>query len=121
MLTLAPLVGAISSGNTCIVKFSNDSPNISALLCELARKYLDPSVIQFIGTSIPNDGDCINKLMDQKFDKIMYTGGTRWASNLLTAAAKNLTPMLLELGGKNPVFVDKSCDIDITAKSILYY
>lgn len=57
--------------------------------------------------------------MDQKLDFVFYTGGSRWGVSLLTTAAKHLTPMVLELGGKNPVFVDKSCDIDKTAKRLV--
>lgn len=57
--------------------------------------------------------------MDQKFDFVFYTGGSRWGYSLLKSAANHLTPMVLELGGKNPVFVDRSCDIDITAKRIV--
>lgn len=69
-----------------------------------------------IGPSIADDSIAINSLMQERFDYIMYTGGSRWAPNLLKSAANYITPMTLELGGKNPVVVDHTCDIDIAAK-----
>ncbi|CAK7334409.1 unnamed protein product [Dovyalis caffra] len=101
-LTLDPLIGAISAGNAVILKPSELSPTCASFLAETIPKYLDPNAIKVIEGGI----DVCHQLLQQKWDKIFFTGSQRVGRIVMTAAAQHLTPVTLELGGKCPAILD---------------
>ncbi|OMO56994.1 Aldehyde dehydrogenase NAD(P)-dependent [Corchorus capsularis] len=101
-LALDPLIGAISAGNTAVLKPSELSPACMSFLSETVPLYLDNKAIKIIG----GGADVGQRLLELKWDKIFFTGSPRVGSLVMTAAAKHLTPVTLELGGKCPVIVD---------------
>nr|GEV80199.1 aldehyde dehydrogenase family 3 member F1-like [Tanacetum cinerariifolium] len=101
-LSFEPIIGAIAAGNTIILKPSELAPTCSSVLAKIIRDYLDNTAIKVVEGG-PYVGD---RLLQHKFDKIFYTGGPRVGQIVMTAAAKNLTPVTLELGGKCPAVVD---------------
>ncbi|TFK73416.1 NAD-aldehyde dehydrogenase [Pluteus cervinus] len=115
-LTVCPLAGAIAAGNAVVIKPSELAPATSALLTELIPKYLDGEMVKVVNGGILESA----KLLDLPWDHIMYTGGGRVGKIVAAAAAKHLTPVILELGGKSPVIVDPNCDLQLTAKRILW-
>ncbi|WP_143764262.1 aldehyde dehydrogenase family protein [Cognaticolwellia mytili] len=115
-LILAPLVAVIAAGNCAIVKPSELAPATSELLAKLIPQYLDSQAISVVEGAVEET----SALLSLPFDHIMYTGNGQVARIVMTAAAKNLTPVTLELGGKSPVYVDKSADITITAQRIAW-
>ncbi len=115
-LAIAPLIGAIAGGNTAVVKPSEISPAMASLLAEIIPKYLDPRVVQVVNGGIEES----TRLLEQKFDLIFYTGSTQVGRIVMSAAAKHLTPVILELGGKSPVIVDSSVNVSIAAKRIMW-
>lgn len=115
-LVLAPLVAAISAGNCAILKPSELSPAVSKVLADLVPKYLDPQAISVIEGAVEET----TALLQLQFDHIMYTGNGAVARIIMAAAAKHLTPVTLELGGKSPVYVDETADIEITAQRIAW-
>jgi aldehyde dehydrogenase (NAD+) len=88
----------------------------SLLLEKLWPKYFDTNQIALINGGVKETQD----LLKQRFDYIFYTGGTSIAKIIMEAAAKNLTPVTLECGGKSPVYIDKSADLNITAKRLIW-
>jgi len=115
-LTLQPVVGAIAGGNTCIIKPSEVAEASGALMATLFEKYLDNEAFPCIVT----DGPGSAKLLKERFDLIFFTGGPAIGKLVMQAAAQHLTPVVLELGGKNPVWIDPSCDINRAARSIMW-
>jgi beta-apo-4'-carotenal oxygenase len=100
-LSIAPLIGAIASGCTAVVKPSEDTPNTSRLLNEIITKYLDRSCYICINGGIPET----TTLLAEKWDKIFFTGSQRVGKIIAAKAALSLTPVTLELGGLNPAIV----------------
>ena len=120
-LTAGVVAGAVAAGNNVILKPSNDVPRSSALLFELFKRYVDPRVVSVIGPGIPGDGaDVVTDLLRQKLDFVFFTGSTRVGSIIARKAAETLTPCALELGGKNPVFVDATADLSLAAKQCVW-
>ncbi|KAI3721981.1 hypothetical protein L2E82_33002 [Cichorium intybus] len=118
-LSFEPIIGAIAAGNTIILKPSELAPACSSVLTKIIHDYLDNSAIKVIEGG-PSVGE---KLLRHKFDKIFFTGGGRVGQIVMTAAAKNLTPVTLELGGKCPAVVDlisSSWDRKIAMKRIIW-
>src|SRR4051812_19434693 len=115
-LTLGPAVGAIAAGNTVLLKPSEVAPASSALMAELVPRYLDGDAI----TVIEGDGAVSQELIAQGFDRLCFTGGTEIGRKVYQAAAAQLTPVTLELGGKSPVIVAADADIDVAAKRIAW-
>ncbi|MGB1262470.1 MAG: aldehyde dehydrogenase family protein [Cognaticolwellia sp.] len=115
-LILAPLVAVIAAGNCAIVKPSELAPATSALLAKLIPQYLDTNAVSVVEGGVEET----TALLALPFDHIMYTGNGQVARIVMSAAAKNLTPVTLELGGKSPVYVDESADINITAQRIAW-
>ena len=115
-LTLGPAVGAIAAGNTVVLKPSEVSPASSALMAELIPRYLDPDAIAVV----EGDGAVSQELINQGFDKLCFTGGTEIGRRVYEGAAKHLTPVILELGGKSPVIVAADADIAVAAKRIAW-
>ncbi|WP_319450264.1 MULTISPECIES: aldehyde dehydrogenase family protein [unclassified Mycobacterium] len=115
-LTLGPAVGAIAAGNTVVLKPSEVSPASSALMAELIPRYLDNDAIAVI----EGDGAVSQELIAQGFDKLCFTGGTDIGRKVYEGAAKHLTPVTLELGGKSPVIVAADADVEVAAKRIAW-
>jgi aldehyde dehydrogenase (NAD+)/aldehyde dehydrogenase (NAD(P)+) len=115
-LALRPLVGAIAAGNACVLKPSELTPAFSALIAELVPKYLDPELYAVVNGGIAE----ATKVLELQWDHILYTGGYRVASIVLTAAAKTLSPVTTELGGKSPAVIDSSCDLELTARRLMW-
>ncbi|XP_015680997.1 aldehyde dehydrogenase family 3 member B1-like, partial [Protobothrops mucrosquamatus] len=115
-LTLLPLVGAIAAGNCVILKPSEVSSCTEKLLAEALPCYLDPQTFAVVTAGPEETG----KLLENKFDYIFYTGSVRVGKIIMTAAAKNLTPLTLELGGKSPCYVDENCCFPNAANRIVW-
>ncbi len=115
-LVLAPLVGAIAAGNCAIVKPSEVVPTISAVLAARLPEYVDPECVQVIEGGV----DETTELLAQQFDHIFYTGNGTVGRIVMEAAAKHLTPVTLELGGKSPCLVDQQTDLDVAARRIVW-
>ncbi len=115
-LLLVPAAGAIAAGNTVIMKPSEVSPNVSAVLTRFVPKYMDQNAVAIIEGGVPET----TALLAQKFDHIFYTGNGKIGRVVMAAAAVNLTPVTLELGGKSPVIVDKSANIEVAARRVAW-
>ncbi len=115
-LAILPLVGAIAAGNCAIVKPSEVAANTSRVIAELLPKYLDREFFAVVEGGVPET----TALLEEKFDHIFYTGNGTVGRVVMAAAAKHLTPVTLELGGKSPVIVDASADLDATARRIVW-
>ncbi|MEM1380790.1 MAG: aldehyde dehydrogenase family protein [Pseudomonadota bacterium] len=111
-----PLAGAIAAGNCAVLKPSEQAPNASALLREIAEQALDSDAFATVLGGAEETG----ALLDQKFDKIFYTGGARVGRIVMQAAANNLTPVTLELGGKSPAIVTADANLDVSARRIVW-
>ena len=115
-LCLSPLVGAISGGNCAVVKPSAYAPATSAAIAKLIAENFDPRYIAAVeGGRAENSA-----LLSQRFDTIFFTGSVAVGKVVMEAAAKNLTPVTLELGGKSPVIVDKTADVKLAARRIAF-
>lgn len=114
LLLLGPLVGALAAGNTAVLKPSELAPHTAATLARLVPRYVDG--VEVVTGGVPET----TALLDQRFDHIVYTGGARVARIVMTAAAKQLTPVTLELGGKSPVWVDGTTDLPAAARRIAW-
>jgi aldehyde dehydrogenase (NAD+) len=112
---LRPAITALAAGNTCILKVS-DAPNTGKLLVELAPKYFTPEALVAI-TGGPTE---VAELLRLPFDFIFFTGSTRVGKIVLRAAAENVTPVLLELGGQNPAIVDQTANVPDAAKKLVW-
>ncbi len=115
-LVLAPLVGAIAAGNCAIVKPSEVAPTISELLAAQLPEYVDPECVKVVQGGVEET----TELLAQQFDYIFYTGNGSVGRIVMEAAAKHLTPVTLELGGKSPCLVDQQADLDVAAKRIVW-
>ena len=115
-LLLVPVAGAIAAGNAVVMKPSEVTATISALLATLVPKYLDSSAIALVEGGVPETTD----LLEQHFDHIFYTGNGTVGRVVMAAAVKNLTPVTLELGGKSPVIVDASANIRVAARRVAW-
>jgi aldehyde dehydrogenase (NAD+) len=112
---LRPAITALAAGNTCILKVS-DAPNTGNLLMELVPKYFAPEALAAI-TGGPAE---VAELLRLPFDFIFFTGSARVAKIVLRAAAENITPVLLELGGQNPAIVDQTANLPDAAKKLVW-
>ncbi|KAM8819387.1 aldehyde dehydrogenase, dimeric NADP-preferring-like [Rhynchonycteris naso] len=115
-LTVQPMVGAIAAGNAVVIKPSEVSENMAKLLATIIPQYLDKDLYPVITGGVPET----TELLKQRFDHILYTGSTGVGKIVMTAAAKHLTPVTLELGGKSPCYVDKDCDLDTACRRIAW-
>ncbi|XP_022850277.1 aldehyde dehydrogenase-like [Olea europaea var. sylvestris] len=115
LLSLDPVIGAIAAGNAVVLKPSEIAPATSAALSKLLGEYMDTSAVKVVEGAVPET----TALLEQKWDKIFYTGNGKVGRIVLTAAAKHLTPVVLELGGKSPVVVDKNINLKVAARRII--
>jgi aldehyde dehydrogenase (NAD+) len=115
-LSLIPAISAIAAGNTVVIKPSEIPNNTSKILAELINSNFDENHL-----CVKEGGvETTTELLQQKWDKIFFTGSTPVGKIVYKAAAENLTPVTLELGGKSPTFVLADCNIKITAKRIVW-
>ncbi|MBV6725570.1 aldehyde dehydrogenase family protein [Nocardioides daeguensis] len=115
-LTLGPLVAAVAAGNTVVVKPSEIAPATSRMLAEWLPRYLDPEAVAVV----EGDASVTQELLAQGFDHALFTGGTEIGRKIMAGAAPHLTPVTLELGGKSPVIVDATADLEVTAKRLAW-
>lgn len=115
-LLLNPLVGAISSGCTAVLKPSPYVPNVSRVIEEMISSVFEERYIAVV----QGHRDVNAALLEQRWDLIFFTGSPALAKTVMAAAAKNLTPVILELGGKSPCIIDRSADIAVAAKRIAW-
>jgi aldehyde dehydrogenase (NAD+) len=115
-LLFAPLVPALAAGNTAVLKPSEVTPSVSALIEELVPKYFDASTVAVVTGAV----DETTALLEQHFDHIFYTGNGNVGRVVMRAAAEHLTPVTLELGGKSPAIVAADANIEVTAKRIAW-
>ncbi|MTH54658.1 aldehyde dehydrogenase family protein [Bacillus mangrovi] len=115
-LALSPLVGAIAAGNTAVIKPSELTPNVSALIKDLLGEIYTDSFIATVEGGVPTS----EALLEQPFDYIFFTGSVPVGKIVMEAASKHLTPVTLELGGKSPVIVHKDANITLAAKRIVF-
>lgn len=115
-LVLAPLIAAIAAGNCAVIKPSELAPATSELIKDLVPKYLDSKAVTVIEGGVEET----TELLSLPFDHVMYTGNGKVAKIVMTAAAQNLARVTLELGGKSPVYIDESADLDISAQRIAW-
>lgn len=115
-LLLSPLVGALAAGNTAILKPSELAPATSKCVKKLISENFDEGLVAVVEGDIPET----TELLEHPFDHIFYTGNGMVAKIIMAAAAKNLTPVTLELGGKSPCVVAGNLDIDLVSKRIVW-
>ena len=115
-MVLAPLVGALAAGNAAVVKPSEISRHTSAALARILPRYLDTEAIAVVEGGVAET----TELLEQRFDHILYTGNERVARIVMAAAARHLTPVTLELGGKCPCLVAGDADLEVAASRIVW-
>lgn len=115
-LTIAPLVGALSAGNCAVIKPSAYSPATSALIKRMIGELFSSRYVAVVeGGRRENEA-----LLDEQFDYIFFTGSVNVGKIVMEKAAKNLTPVSLELGGKSPCIVDETANVKLAAKRIVW-
>ncbi len=115
-LLLNPLVGAISAGCTAVLKPSPYVPNVSSVIEKMISETFPEEYIAVV----QGNRDVNKALLDLRWDLIFFTGSPSLAKTVMAAAAKNLTPVILELGGKSPCIIDRTADIKAAAKRIAW-
>jgi aldehyde dehydrogenase (NAD+) len=116
LLCLAPLVNALAAGNAVLVKPSEMAPAVSAALARLLPQYVDPDAVKVV----EGGAETTTALLEARFDHILYTGSGRIGRIVMAAAAKHLTPVTLELGGKSPVIVTAKADVTVAARRLAW-
>lgn len=116
-LLINPLVAAIAAGNCVVIKPSEGSAHTAKLLQDLLPRYIDPVCYPVLVMDVAGSTEL---LRDYRFDMIFFTGGTSIGRLIMKSAAEYLTPVVLELGGKNPCYIDDTCDIKMAAKRVCY-
>jgi len=111
-LSLAPVLGSIAAGNCTVIKPSEISQNASRVLAEIINSNFDEGYLKVV----EGGADTTQALLDQPLDYIFFTGSTRVGKIIMEAAAKQLTPVTLELGGKSPAIIDETADIQTAAR-----
>lgn len=112
----SPLIAAISGGNAAVIKPSEVAAATAELIARLVPEYLDRNAFSVVQGGVPEN----TALLEQEWDHIFFTGGEAVAQIVMAAAAKNLTPVVLELGGKNPTIVHSSANLRIAARRIAH-
>lgn len=115
-LLIEPLVGALAAGNCAVLKPSESTPRVSALVKEMIQDLFPPEYVQVVEGA----RDTTSALIHCPFDYIFFTGSARVGKVVMKAAAENLVPVTLELGGKSPVIVDKTANLPLAAKRIAW-
>jgi len=115
-LCLAPLIGALAGGNCAVVKPSEMAPSTSSLMAAELKRYVDPEAVRIV------EGDAVfsSRMLEHRFDRIFFTGSRRKGEEVMLAAARHLTPVTLELGGKSPAIVTEKADLRTAARRIVW-
>jgi acyl-CoA reductase-like NAD-dependent aldehyde dehydrogenase len=116
MLSICTIIPALAAGNIVVLKPSEVSEHSSRFLAATLPRYLDPRAVSFVLGGVAET----SVLLKERFDHIIFTGSPAVGKIFMRAAAEHLTPCTLELGGKNPVIVDSSANLDLAAKSIIW-
>lgn len=117
-LVISPLIGAISAGNTVIIKPSENTKNVALLLEKMINENFNEAYLKVVN---PLGGkEVVSTLLDLPFDYIFFTGSVRVGKIVMEKAAKYLTPITLELGGKSPCIVDSDAKLNLAAKRIVW-
>jgi len=116
MLAMTPLIAAVSAGNVVVLKPSEFTESTSLIIKKIVAETFDEEYVKVVLGGV----ELSQQLLAQRWDKIFFTGSTRVGKIVLESAAKNLTPVVLELGGKNPVIVDKDANLKVAAKRIIW-
>jgi len=115
-LSLIPVVGALAAGNVAILKPPPLAPATSHLLAELVARTFDPGCLTVVEGGVEH----AEALLAQRLDYVFFTGGAAAGRRVMEAAARHLTPLTLELGGKNPCIVDADIDLEVAARRIAW-
>lgn len=115
-LAIAPLIGAIAAGNCVLIKPSELSPSTSETIAKIIQELFKPDYISVF----QGEAEATKKLLEEKFDYIFFTGSTAVGRSIMTAAARHLTPVTLELGGKSPCIVHEDARLDYGIKRIVW-
>ena len=115
-LAVAPLAGALAAGNRVMIKMSEFTPKTGALFAQLISKYFASDHVCVIN----GDADVAREFSALPFDHLLFTGSTAVGKQVMRAAAENLTPVTLELGGKSPAIIGPECKVDEAAEKILF-
>jgi len=115
-LSFGPLIGAIAAGCTAVLKPSEVSPATAMVLMKIVEESLDPSAYAVVNGGVPET----TALLEEKWDKIFYTGGVVVGKIIAKKAAETLTPVCLELGGLNPAIISKNADPHLAARRLLW-
>ena len=115
-LAVAPLAGALAAGNRVLIKMSEFTPKTGELFAQLVARYFSPDHVSIVtgGTDVAREFSAL------PFDHLLFTGSTEVGKHVMRAAAENLTPVTLELGGKSPAIIGPECKIDEAAEKILF-
>ena len=116
LLSIDPLIGAVAAGNCVVLKPSAYAPATSHAMATLLAKVFDPAWVTVIEGGRRENAS----LLDERFDRIFFTGGMTVGRLVMEKASVHLTPVLLELGGKSPIIVDESADIPLAARRIAF-
>jgi aldehyde dehydrogenase (NAD+) len=116
LLSISPLIGSIAAGNCTVLKPSEYAPHTAAIISEIMASHFDKRHIAVI----EGDANIGEALLEERFDYIFFTGSVAVGKHVMSAAAKNLTPVTLELGGKNPCIVDQDVNMDPAARRIVF-
>lgn len=114
-LALAPVVGAMAAGNCIVIKSSKNSAKTTAIITDIINKTFDPKYAYSV-----TDEHSYDEILKEKYDYIFFTGSERVGKIVMHAASEHVTPLSLELGGKSPCFVDRSANIELAAKRIIW-
>lgn len=115
-LTLTPVVAAIAAGNTCIIKPSELPENTMKVMAQLINENFDSAFLYVVEGGVEET----TEILKLKFDKIFFTGSPRVGKIVYQAAAEQLTPVTLELGGKSPAFITENADLEVAARRIVW-
>ncbi|MDN7241444.1 aldehyde dehydrogenase [Planococcus sp. N028] len=115
-LVMEPLIGAIIGGNCAVVKPSEATPNVAAVIRSIIEEAFPPYYVRVV----EGEKEEVTALIHASFDYIFFTGSVNVGKVIMKAAAEKLTPITLELGGKSPVIVDQTANVDLAAKRIAW-
>jgi aldehyde dehydrogenase (NAD+) len=115
-LAICPLIAAISAGNSVVLKPSELTPHTSSIIAEIISNIFDKNHVEVIKGGV----EVSQKLLSQRWDYIFFTGSVAVGKIVAKAAAENMTPVTLELGGKNPCIIDETANLKLSAKRIVW-
>ncbi|WP_100331077.1 aldehyde dehydrogenase [Bacillus xiapuensis] len=115
-LVIEPLIGAIAAGNCAVIKPSEATPHVSALLAKMMKETFEPEFVQVV----EGEKEITSALLHAPFDYIFFTGSAKVGRIVMEAASKHLVPVTLELGGKSPAIIDRTANLEAAAKRIAW-